>query len=155
VFPGYGYRSYYPYGGGYGSYYDEPYYVTPPEVADQYEPPTVVVPGAEEAAEPAASSETMIRIMVPDPGARVWIDDLKMSSTGPSRVIGFPDEQPGKAYVHKLVVTWMRDGQQVKEEREVKITGGKTTVVDFRRPATKPSQTQPSTMPPVPLEENP
>jgi uncharacterized protein (TIGR03000 family) len=174
VFPGYGYRSYSPYGGGYGygsyystpSYYSEPYYssepyyVEPPVVANQYEPPTVVVPGAEEAAEPPASSETKIQIMVPDPSARVWVDGLSMSSTGPSRVIGFPDEQPGTVYAHKLVATWMRDGRQVKEEREVKIVGGKTTTVDFTRPATRPSQaqpsqSQPSTMPPVPLEENP
>jgi len=163
VFPGYGYRSYYPYGGGYGygSYYSqpyyssEPYYVAPPEVTTQYESPTVVVPGAEEAAEPVASSETKIQIMVPDPSAKVWVDGLSMSSTGPSRVIGFPDEQPGTVYAHKLVATWMRDGKEVKEEREVKIVGGKMTAVDFTRPATKPSQTQPSTMPPVPLEENP
>jgi uncharacterized protein (TIGR03000 family) len=155
VFPGSGYRSYYPYGGGYGSYDDQPSYIAPPVVVDQYEPPTVVVPGAEEAAEPAASSETMLRIMVPDPGAQVWVDDLRMSSTGASRVIGFPDEQPGKAYMHKLVVTWMRDGQEAKEEREVRITGGKTTVVDFTRPATKQPEAQPSTIPPVPREENP
>jgi len=49
----------------------------------------------------------------------------------------------------------MRDGKEVKEEREVKIVGGKTTVADFTRTVTRPSQTQPSTMPPVPLEENP
>jgi len=161
VFPSVGYRSYYPYGGGYGSYYNEPYYssepyyASPPVVADQYEPPAVAVPGAEEAAEPAPSSDTRIRIMVPDPGAQVWVDDLKLSSTGPSRVIGFPDEQPGKAYTHRVAMTGMRDGREVKEVREVRVTGGQTTVVDFGRTAAQPSQAQPSTVPPLPREENP
>jgi uncharacterized protein (TIGR03000 family) len=129
VYPGYyGYRSY-PYG---TYYYDEPYYSEAPPVVsgdyEQAEPPARSI-------QPAESGETQLQVIVPDEQAQLWLDGLRMSSTGATRNFGFPDEGPGQTYMHKLTVSWMRDGKPITQEREVQVPGGKLAVIDFTRSA--------------------
>jgi uncharacterized protein (TIGR03000 family) len=85
-----------------------------------------------------ASSETEVRVLLPDAGAQVWIDGLKSSGTDATRFFGFPDETPGKHYLHKITVTLPRDGKMVTEEREVRVGGGGRVMVDFRKAPPKP-----------------
>jgi uncharacterized protein (TIGR03000 family) len=141
---GYGYYGSGIYLGGYlGSPYSRSYYYDPGYVVPSA-PSVVVMPGSYEESEPAlrtvpsapsASSETEVRVILPEAGAQVWIDGLKSSGTDAMRVFGFPDEMQGKQYMHKVQVTMSRDGKMVSEEKEVRVTGGQSVIVNFARPA--------------------
>jgi uncharacterized protein (TIGR03000 family) len=139
---------------GYGSYYGGPGYYSGRSYYYDPEPPPVVLPSGYEqpppvTAEPEPSSDTEIRVLLPTGQAQVWVDGLRSSSTEAVRLFGFPNERPGKSYLHKITVSWMREGKPVTQEREVQVTGGKTTVVDFRARADRLPP------PPTPREENP
>jgi len=136
----YGYRYAYP------TYYDSDYYSGGvPYYGDTYsEAPSPYysdVPGGYEEAEPlpsappSESSETRIRVILPDPQAEVWVDGHRSSNTGATRTFGFPEETAGRAYQHKVTVRMPGGDRSVTDEREVRVEGGSSAVVDFTRAA--------------------
>ncbi len=137
-------RSYY--GGYYSGYYEPPVYVEP------YGEPDVVAVEPEESeaitpAEPAARTETRIRVMLPDPNATVWMDGAQSTLSGNSRIFDFPNEAANQMYTHKVKASWFQGDRLVTQEREVRVASRSEMIVDFRRPAATSS-----TMPPAPPE---
>jgi len=160
-----GYRSYYSSPGYYSSpryyssspgyYYSTPstYYSSP---GTYYSSPSVtysqpsIVQGDTEESEFVGPRGSQVEVILPDPQAQVWFDGVKSSSTGQVRHYGFPEDAQGKMNTHKFTATFLRDGEQVTETREVRVEGGKTAVVDFTKP-----QDSKSKKPKTPPEENP
>jgi len=143
--------------GAYSRYgYQRGYYS--PDSGPVYIERAVPVMGDSEDSEPAGayvapserSSRTYLRILLPDAEGSVWVDGLESTTTGESRMWGFPDESANRPYVHKVKATFSRDGETVTEEREVRVTGNTTAVVDFTRSIAPKSK-----VPMTPPDENP
>jgi len=117
---------------------DEPYYV--PDYAEEATVPDV-------AAEDA--SPTRLTVVLPESRGTLWIDGLKIDSPSQSQSVEFPDEGTGRMYPHKVIATFDRDGKTVTEQRQVRISGGKSSVVDFTRSVESTSK-----VPPAPAPEN-
>lgn len=133
------YRSYGNWYGGYGSpyrsygnpyrYYDSYYYSTPSYyyTPSYYETPSYSLP-----AQPApAIDHANIRVIVPDPGARVWFDDRLTSQTGNDRLFNTPSLTSSGTY--RIRAAWMEGGNEVTMERTATVSPGQTVVVDFTR----------------------
>jgi uncharacterized protein (TIGR03000 family) len=119
--------------GGYSSGYSSPYYYsdyyTTPNYSyypstDFYSSQTPMV----------NNNSAMIRVIVPDPNAQIFLDGQRTSSTGNMRVYQTPPLAGAKTFSYQIRCVFMRNGQQVTEDRTVMITPGQTTTVDFSRP---------------------
>ena len=132
---GYGYYpgifgGYYPWYDNWYSTYDYPRYSYYSPLAIQYyEPPTqyYVQPA------PAVNDYANIRVIVPDPQARVWFDGNATSQTGTDRLFHSPLLTIGSTYSYQIRASWMQGGREVTQEKTVSATPGQTTVVDFTR----------------------
>ena len=129
------------YGGGYypgifgGSYpwYDD---YTYPRYSNYYAPATeYYTPPTQYYAQPApvVNNYANIRVIVPDPQARVWFDGNSTSQTGTDRLFNSPSLTIGSTYNYQIRASWMQGGKEVSQERTVSVTPGQTTVVDFTR----------------------
>jgi uncharacterized protein (TIGR03000 family) len=146
------YGGYYPgiFGGAYpwydtytnprNSYYYNPsagYY--PPPVLDffapavgQYSRPLNYGPPDPSAVPGVAVAQ--IRVILPDPQARVWFDGKATSQTGTDRLFDTPELADGSTYNYQLRAAWTtREGREITQERTVAVTPGRTTVIDFAR----------------------
>jgi uncharacterized protein (TIGR03000 family) len=130
LYGGYGGYSYgYPYNGYDNSYYGNDY-------RNSYYPPTYsgdISPATYQPQQP--SSQTVIRVMVPNPDAVVLFDGAKTSSLGRERTFLPPQLQPGYSYSYQVTASWTQDGRTVKESRTVQVVPGQPSVVDFTRAA--------------------
>jgi uncharacterized protein (TIGR03000 family) len=136
---GYG-RGYYPgyynqgyYGSSYYSPYYGPYssgyYSTYPSTSYYYSPaPSYYVNPA-----PVTDNTANIRVLLPDPNARVWFNGNLTSQQGTDRLFTTPPLSYGTANVYMIRATWMQGGREVTQERTVSATPGGTFVVDFTR----------------------
>jgi uncharacterized protein (TIGR03000 family) len=145
----------YPFSGYRSNYYAPGYYPDHPDVERYVEPPETVYPEESEPApvyvEPQErSAETRLHVILPDPDGTVWVDGEQSSLTGESRMYGFPEESGDRMYVHRVKAAFNRDGKLVTEERQVRVRGNATAVVDFTRPADPAAE-----VPEMPSEENP
>jgi uncharacterized protein (TIGR03000 family) len=89
-------------------------------------------PSSEDAASapPIGSTSATLILTVPA-GAKVWIDDTPMTSTGLFREFESPPLAPGKRYTCKVRVRWNENGQEVTQERQVEVSAGAHVHVDF------------------------
>ena len=138
---GYGWGGYgYPgwggyYGGGYWpSYYDgTPYYSGDTYVNPNYttyiDPSTTAVNPAPQVADNTAG----VRVILPDPAARVWFDGTATNQTGTDRLFHTPSLAAG-SYSYRIKATWTQNGREVTQERNVPVMAGRLSVVDFTRP---------------------
>jgi uncharacterized protein (TIGR03000 family) len=124
--PSLGYRYNYPYR-TYDSYYYTPsyydntsYYNVPPTEYVQPMPPATVV-----------SNAAHIRVILPDPAARVWFDDRLTSQQGSDRMFNTPSLTSSGTY--RIRATWMQGTNEVAADRTVTVSPGQTVVVDFTR----------------------
>jgi uncharacterized protein (TIGR03000 family) len=74
-----------------------------------------------------------VRVIVPDPQARVWFDGSLTSQTGTDRLYHTPYLTVGSTYRYQIRASWAKDGREVSQERTVSVTPGQTTLVDFTR----------------------
>jgi uncharacterized protein (TIGR03000 family) len=151
---GYGGLGFYGFGGFYGGYpygfdgyYDAPGYAgAPGYYAANSSPAAMTYPilpaGYNPEAAPAAlglpSNRARVQVVLPDPEASVLFDGNKTSSLGRVRLFDPPELQPGVVYTYKITATWMQGGQPVTDVRNVSVTGGQVTLVNFTRPAVEP-----------------
>ena len=124
----YGNRYYSP---GYSSGYYSPYY------DDGYSysyPSTTYVQPSQAYVQPApvADGSAQIRVLVPDPNARVWFDGNPTQQTGTDRSFHTPPLNPNVSNSYRIRASWMQGGQEVTQERVVNVTPGATAVADFR-----------------------
>ena len=128
--PGFYSRPYYGggYGGGYyGSSYDVPYYSGDVYYSDSYYTPPV-----ETYPEPAVTSSARVRVLLPNPDARVWFDGVLTQQTGTDRLYNTPPLDPGATNNYRVRASWIQSGQEMTQERILAVTPGAQAVVDFR-----------------------
>jgi uncharacterized protein (TIGR03000 family) len=141
----------YPYfGGGYDDGY--PYYASPPSSSTYLNGSSPYALGPSEgrpayygpsdqsnsALPPAPVGNTAnIRVILPDPNAKVLVDDTPTVSTGPIRTLATPELTPGQTFHYNLTITVDDGTRTISEKRRIDVTAGNTTVVDFTRPPVK------------------
>lgn len=140
----------YPYGGGGGSPYANPYSATnpygPPSSSNPYAPPgqggNVYTPGKSPASAPSESASrdnrATIHVHLPSSVANVWVDDHKMQDKlDTERVFVSPPLEPGNTYRYTVKAHWVRRGENVIESRQVAVRPNQQATVDFTKPAKK------------------
>lgn len=126
----------------YGSrYYSSPVYVYP-EPVYIYQTPTVVTtapittgvrtyesfysgPGS------TSADQATLRMILPMPDARVWIENQLMSTTGIERVITSPPLDRSKSYVYHIRASWIENGREMTRESQVGVRAGQSAFVNF------------------------
>ena len=82
-----------------------------------------------------ARNSAMIRVILPDPQAKVWFDGAPTQQMGPDRMFHSPPLQGTGSNVYRIRASWMQGGREVTQERTVNVTPGRMTLVDFVRPS--------------------
>jgi uncharacterized protein (TIGR03000 family) len=122
-------------------YYSQPavtYNVTPPQEplyghADSEQ--QVLVPHPSGGVTTPPPDAAVIRLYIPDRFGTVSFDGVKTSSIGTTRYYVTPDLPGDKPLNYTVTASFKRDGETVSEERTVRVSPGKTAVVDFNKPA--------------------
>jgi uncharacterized protein (TIGR03000 family) len=78
------------------------------------------------------SNQTTIRVLVPDPNAKVTFDDSTTQQMGTDRLFITPQLDPNKTYSYTVKATWMENGKEVTRSQEAKVQPGRQVTVDFR-----------------------
>ena len=130
------------YGPQYGSPSTGPYYG--PRLASGYNPPASNDRGStnpiqrtssyyspETEVQPSNGSAT-IRVIVPEPDARVYFDGTLTKQSGTDRVFHTPSLDSGLSNSYRIRAIWIRNGVNATQEYVVDVTPGATTVVEFR-----------------------
>ena len=103
-------------------------YAVNPGVAQQYQsfyPP--------ETGSQSAANEARVRVLVPDPSAKVLIDGNSTRQSGREREF-VTEMQPGSTGTYHIQARWTENGQPREETRDVQVQPGRTQFVDFTRP---------------------
>jgi uncharacterized protein (TIGR03000 family) len=103
---------------------------------------------------PTGTAPATIIVEVPA-NATIWIEDQRMTQTGPIRSFQSPPLVPGKTYMYKFRLQWpSASGQPFNTEHEITLAAGQTQRIDFRPlasgtigPTTYPMQPPPITYP--------
>src|SRR5581483_2205123 len=94
-----------------------------------------------------------IRVDVPNPGARVWVNGQETRQQGTERVFLSPPLEQGYDYTYKIRASWDDNGRPVSNERDVHVRPGQQFTVSFAggpgRESSAP-QTRPETGRPQP-----
>jgi uncharacterized protein (TIGR03000 family) len=135
-FGGYGYG--YPYGGYRDYYYANPVYVynSPPVINTV--PPVVIQQAT------AATAPVKLQFVLPEADASIWIENQLIAGTGTEREYSSAPLETGYRYYYNLKASWLLDGERITLERQVEVTPGQTTVVDFTRPPGKAQEEAPA-----------
>ena len=112
------------YAGSYGA--------TPPSGAASTAAPVVIAPSYSltTSASTPAGVQAHVTVKVPA-GARLWIQDVPTTATGPVREFDSPSLTPGQSYTYDVRATWTENGHDVTQEQHVGVTAGGRVEVDF------------------------
>jgi uncharacterized protein (TIGR03000 family) len=118
-----GYRS----SGTYSSsYYSSGYYPSTTDLAAPqpatsfyYAPPT------------QTSDNADIRVIVPNPQARVWFDNYLTQQTGANRLFHTPPLSTSAANTYRVRAAWMEGDREVRRDRVINVSPGGSVLVDF------------------------
>jgi uncharacterized protein (TIGR03000 family) len=78
------------------------------------------------------TNQATIRVLVPDPNAKVTFDDSTTQQTGTDRLFTSPQLDPTKTYSYTVKATWMENGKEATGSQDVKVQSGRQATVDFR-----------------------
>jgi uncharacterized protein (TIGR03000 family) len=123
----------------YSPYYAPPvtYNATPPEAEPAYgaadSAQQVLVPHPTGGVTTPPADAAVIRLYIPDRFGQVSFDQVKTSSIGTTRYYVTPSLPGDRPLTYVVTANFNRDGQAVSEERTVKVSPGKTSVVDFNK----------------------
>ena len=90
-----------------------------------------LVVGNKDAVTQPQPSPATVRLVLPDPLAKVWFDGTLTTSTGKVRNFTTPPLDPGTAQYYKLKILYVRDGKEIVLERTVTVLPGHTAVFQF------------------------
>ncbi|HKI31243.1 MAG TPA: TIGR03000 domain-containing protein [Gemmataceae bacterium] len=114
--------------------------VQPPEQEPLYgaidSPQQVLVPHPSGGVTTPPPDAAVVRLYIPDRFGEVSFDDVKTSSIGTTRYYVTPDLPGDKPLTYDVKATFRRGGDTVTVERTVRVSPGKTAVIDFTRPDT-------------------
>ena len=77
------------------------------------------------------TQQANIRVIVPNSQAVVWFGGYKTQSTGTERTYQTPTLKPGTSYDYQVRVAYTQAGQNMIQERTIRVTPGQPVVVDF------------------------
>jgi uncharacterized protein (TIGR03000 family) len=72
-----------------------------------------------------------LEVIVPDDGAKVWLNGNQAQGKGATRYFNSPELTPGTTYSCMIRVVWNESGQSRARDRVVYLTAGAQLVVDF------------------------
>src|SRR5262249_32012317 len=110
-------------------YNDNPVYV--PRVQD------VFVPTPTGPLKTPPPNSALIVVKVPAEFTPIQFDGVATTSVGTTRYYSTPELPAGQSHLYKITAVVNRGGQPVTEERDVTVSAGQTTMVDFTKPAAK------------------
>jgi uncharacterized protein (TIGR03000 family) len=73
-------------------------------------------------------------ILLPDPNAKLWIEDQEMATGGPERRFFSPPLNPNTAYTYTFRAEWTQNGKKMDQTRQVQVAAGSRITVDFNAP---------------------
>jgi uncharacterized protein (TIGR03000 family) len=79
----------------------------------------------------AAANVARIRVMLPDPQARVLFEDTATKQIGTDRLFITPPLTVGVASSYRVRASFLQNGREVVQERVVTVAPGMTYVLDF------------------------
>lgn len=85
-------------------------------------------------AEPTSADSATIRVLVPDPLAKVWFDGNTTKTLGRDRVYYSARLTADSGDSYRIRAAWMSQGKEVVQEQVVEVRAGYVSVVDFTRP---------------------
>lgn len=129
TYPGYAYN--YP-SYDYGNYYSGGYYGGPGTQGYSYS--SAYGPSMGQGGQVPA----IIEVTLPDPNATVLVNGKATQSKGVTRRFESPPLEPGKTYRYDLKVSWQQNGQTKTQAREIQVTPGDVTRVDFTQEGGQP-----------------
>jgi uncharacterized protein (TIGR03000 family) len=86
---------------------------------------------AAESAPAQRLAPVLLRVTVPDAGARVWIDDHPTQQGGLERLYISPPLPPGRSYSYEVRAAWMQDGRPITQKKHITFRPGETVAVHF------------------------
>jgi uncharacterized protein (TIGR03000 family) len=96
-------------------------------------PQQVLVPHPSGGVTTPPADAAVIRLYIPDEFGQVSFDGVKTSSIGTTRYYVTPSLPGDKSLRYVVTARFRRGGETVSEERTVRVSPGKTTVVDFNK----------------------
>ncbi|MCI0458148.1 MAG: TIGR03000 domain-containing protein [Gemmataceae bacterium] len=77
-------------------------------------------------------TQAVIRVIVPAPNAKIWFDQVRMPPQDATcRLFVSPPLERRKSYFYVVKASWVQDGREVSDEREVTVRPGEESRVDF------------------------
>jgi uncharacterized protein (TIGR03000 family) len=83
---------------------------------------------------PDGSAPVQVQVQVPAE-AKVWFNGSETTLTGPSRLFESPPVAPGGSYTYTIKASWMENGKEMTQTRQLDVRPGQRTRVDFTQPA--------------------
>jgi uncharacterized protein (TIGR03000 family) len=96
-------------------------------------PQDVLLPHASGALKTPPPGAALILVQVPEQFTPILFDGAKTTSVGTTRYYVTPELPAGKASVYTVTAVVNRNGQPVNEDRQVSVSPGQTTTLDFTR----------------------
>lgn len=84
--------------------------------------------------EPRDQNQVLLRVHVPEPSAKVWIEDQLTQQQGTDRLFVSPPLNAG-TYHYTVRASWMENGREVSREQKVKVEAGREAQVNFQQRA--------------------
>ncbi|MBI1830729.1 MAG: TIGR03000 domain-containing protein [Planctomycetes bacterium] len=81
-----------------------------------------------------------IKVILPEPTARVTFDGAITYSAGTTRYYHTPDLTPGYYYRYEVIATLSKSGKEERKQRIIHLKPGEETTVDFTQAAPEPRQ---------------
>jgi uncharacterized protein (TIGR03000 family) len=78
-------------------------------------------------------SQVRIRVILPDPNARLWVQDQLNQGVGTERFVTSPGLDPNTNYTYTIKASWMENGQEVTHEKKIDVRAGQEYTVDFNQ----------------------
>lgn len=134
------YPAYYPYVNPYSAYTPPPAYysgysglipLADGAMVPSSQRPQVQIPQPTGGYTVPPADAAVVEVRVPDTMTQVEFNGQRTYTTGLNRWFVTPDLQVGKTYTYAVTATWTQNGQPVTRERQVTVTRGHTSFVDF------------------------
>jgi uncharacterized protein (TIGR03000 family) len=79
----------------------------------------------------AATAPIYLEVVVPNPNARVWVDDQATTRTGTVRDFTSPPVAVGSSYSYDVRASWKENGHQIDIDRHVSVVPGESNRIEF------------------------
>jgi len=146
---GYGYRSY----PGYYSSSSVPtysYYMPSTDYYSSYADQYQYLPPQDTSYAQQNPNTAQLRVLLPDPQARVWLNGSPTQQTGTDRLFQTPPLDASTTNSYTVRAAWNQGGREMSQERIISVTPGRMATVDFTQQIAEPIRPQAQPVNPAP-----